>query len=120
MRPKTKFFSYLRPRAFIWLAIKSEPFLVPIHLAATNSADSAFNPANGMRWIIEKAAYTNFGFNQILDNGKVSIEIEVKSKVNWGQLYDNDNKSLITYGWMGSNMCQGNVMKLYKYDLRSN
>ena len=63
----------------IWLAIESEILilfiLVPIHLAPTNFADSAFNPANGMRWIIEKAAYTNFSFNQILDNGKVSNKI---------------------------------------------
>ena len=63
----------------IWLAIESEILilfvLVPIHLASTNFADSAFNTANGMRWIIEKAAYTNFSFNQILDNGKVSNKI---------------------------------------------
>ena len=63
----------------VWLAIESEVLIlfvsVPIHLAPTNFADSAFNPANGMRWIIEKAAYTNFSFNQILDNGKVSNKI---------------------------------------------
>ena len=47
-------------------------FLVSIDMAATNSTDSAFNPTNGVRWIIEKTSHTNVSFNQILDNGKVS------------------------------------------------
>ena len=41
-------------------------------MAATNITDSAFDPANGVRWIIEKTSYTNFSLNQISHNGKVS------------------------------------------------